>query len=164
MPPVDAKVAVQREHAARVVELRHADQAGVRQRGGDILIAREQRMDSGDLLVQRHAQPDDSALDECQRLGRVETRALQQEAGFRDNRFAGEEWGGRAGELSLGPGMVPLTGAVQRHPGAGIKNELHSGLAKAGHMPGIGGQVTRPALETANQVTRLVQRGDGWRG
>ncbi len=69
---------------------------------------------------------------------------------------------------NLGSGMEIVVATVQRHPRAGVEDELHrrghgSDLAEACKMPGIGSQILRSAGEAANQITRLVQRRDDGR-
>jgi hypothetical protein len=55
------------------------------------------------------------------------TTSFNQEAGFCNHRFTGEEWRRESTELSHRPGMIAITGTNHRHERAGIdQNFAHA--------------------------------------
>lgn len=121
VPAVDGEVAVEREDLAAFVELAHADQASVGQRGGDVVVTLEKTLHRLDLVGQRHADADHTARQQRQRLGRIVTTAGEQEAGFGNHRLASQQRLAERCELFACPGVEAVVTAMQCHPGPGVE-------------------------------------------
>jgi hypothetical protein len=91
MPAVDSKIAVRREHDAVGMKLAHSDQTSISERHWDTGIAHNQASDGRDFIVKIERCFHRASFDEFERWIAASEKSAQQETGFSQHRFAGQQ-------------------------------------------------------------------------
>src|SRR5207245_2235429 len=89
---ISAKVAVGGENDRPVNLLRHADETGVGEAHGSIVIATEEAKRFRELIGEGKIDCDNGALQQPAKRFLAATRALQEEEAFRNDRFTTDKW------------------------------------------------------------------------
>jgi hypothetical protein len=96
---------------------------------------------------------------------RIEAGSGEQEAGFCHHGFTAQQWRREAAQLCDGPAVVRVVTAEKGYPGAGVEQHRHgSALPEARQVGRIGGQISRPSLTAAHQISHQITGGRGRRG
>lgn len=121
---INREITIERQHLARIVQLGHTNEARIRQRSWYVVVAGKQGTHSTHLVSKRHPNPHHAAFHQRQRTARVKPCAGEQKASFSHHCLAGNEGARMAGKLHLCPFVVLVSLAMQRHPRAGIQNDV----------------------------------------